>query len=100
MNNYLNYPKRKFSANGKLQSPARRGTQQDVEGLAEKQVRQHGPAGQGRDWGIQCLALCWQGLSQVYQVEEQSFQGKDQVKDFSGELDRHKSMVGSWQMLL
>lgn len=53
------------------------------------------------------LDLCWRGLSQVYQAEEQSLRGRvlsttgqDRVKGFSGELDRHKSTVGSWLMLL
>lgn len=55
MNNFLNYPKRKFSANGKLQPSARRTTQQDVEVLAAKRVWQHGDAGQGRGWAFQCL---------------------------------------------
>jgi len=47
MNNYLNYPNRKFSANGKTQPSAGRETQQDVEVLAARGVRQHGDVGQG-----------------------------------------------------
>lgn len=62
MNKYWNYPKRKSSANGKLQPCARGATQQDVEMPATKQGRQHGDVGQRKTdvfSSFLVLGLCW-----------------------------------------
>lgn len=109
MNKYWNYPKHKSSANGKLQPCVRGATQQDVEMLATKQGRQHGDVGQRRDGCIRFLPCAGPVLVRLISSlpAHQLLSGKDiihcsqdQFKDYSGKLDRHKFMEGSWLMLL